>query len=204
MTERPKLKLLRPYDSDSPEFEIEQVERLLDKREFPNDREWALYQAKVFYEAFGDISKATKILEKELQKDPQNADILACLAECYSRSPEHYESALECCENALEINDMSDYVHTIKARVLIATGKPIDAYFSAMAALRVNSHNFEAGVYLGVVGFAIAESEHNLEEMEFSIQNLRTTQKLNPGSQLLANIIQKNQSKLDHIRGAKS
>lgn len=205
MAERPvELKLLRPYDKEAPEIDVEQQGKLLERRDFPSDRDWAIYEAKVFYEALGDVSKATEILERQLQKEPEDADVLASLAECYSRTPAQYKKARDHAERALAIDDQSDYAHTILARVHLATDKPIDAYRSAMNALVINSSNYEAGVYLGITGFAIAVAENDLGEMEFSIENLRATQSLNPNSNLLTKIIQENEQVLEAAKSKNS
>jgi len=195
-----ELRLLRPFDPQSPEFDTEQGGRLRDKWEFANDVEWTVYQAKVFYEVFGDVRKASELLEKALEGAPENADLLVCLAECYSRLPDKLENARELCTRSLAVNDQSDYSHTIMARVQVALGAPLDAYLSAIAALKVNSRNFEAGVYLGVVGFAIAMAENNIEEMERSIENLHLTLSLNPGSPLLQGIVTENDRQLAERR----
>ncbi|MFA6383628.1 MAG: hypothetical protein WCX17_04375 [Parcubacteria group bacterium] len=195
-----ELKLLCPFDSQYPEFDTEQVGKLRDQREFPNDREWAVYQAKIFYEVFGDVQKAVEILKEALQKNQQDADILACLGECYSRIMGSEELALDYCSKALAINNQLDYAYTIMARVQTRIGRPIDAYKSAMAALKINSLNFEAGVYLGAIGCAIALAENDEKEMELSIKNLRKTQRLNPSSQRLVKIIQENEEKLNQMK----
>jgi tetratricopeptide (TPR) repeat protein len=195
-----ELRLLRSFDPRCPEFDIEQAGRLRDKWEFANDLEWTIYQAKIFYEVFGDVQKASELLEKALKAAPESADLLACLAECYSRMPDKLEKAREYCTRSLAVNDQSDYAQTIMARVEIALGTPLDAYRSAMATLKLNSGNFEAGVYLGVVGFAIAMAEWNVEEMERSIENLRVTLSLNPDSPILQGIIAENERQLAAMR----
>jgi tetratricopeptide (TPR) repeat protein len=199
-TQLMELRLLRPHDQKCPEFDTEQVGKLRDKAEFSDDLEWTIYQAKVFYEVFGDAGMASELLKKALLDAPQNADLLACLAECCSRSPDKLEEARHICSMALKINDGSDYAHTIMARVQLALGLPMDAYCSAMAALKLNSHNFVAGVLLGVIGFAVAMAEKNIEEMERSIENLRVTLSLNSGSQRLQRIITEKERQLAEIR----
>lgn len=195
-----ELRLLRPLDPKSPEFDTEQGNRLRSRWEFANDVEWTVYQAKVFYEIFGDVRRASELLEKALDGAPKNADLLACLAECYSRMPDKLEKARELCTRSLAVNDQSDYCHTIMARVQVALGAPLDAYFSAMAALKLNGRNFEAGVYLGVVGFAIAMAEKDIEEVGRSIENLRVTLTLNPDSPHLQGIIAENERQLAEMR----
>lgn len=196
-----KLELLRPFDRESPELDIEAVTRLRDKCEFATDLEWDVYQAKVFYEGFGDAKKAVEILQKSLERHPGSVDVLACLAECYSRLPGEEKKALEMAQQALASGNQSDYPHTIMARVFLAMNRPIDAYQSAMASLKVNSKNYEAGVYLGVTGFAIAMAEGNVEEMEWSVKNLRITQRLNPDSKHLARILEKHERLLNEAKG---
>jgi tetratricopeptide (TPR) repeat protein len=193
-------RLLRPYDPECPEFEIERAGRLRDKWEFPDDLEWTVYQAKVFYEVFGDAPKASELLEKALRDAPEDADLLACLAECYSRMPGKLEAARHVCSRSLALDDQSDYAHTIMARVQAALGSPLDAYLSAMAALKLNSHNVEAGLYLGVVGFAIAVAEGDLGEIERSVENLRLTLSLNTGSQRLQSVVAEHERRLAEIK----
>ncbi len=191
-----ELRLLRPLDQHCPEFHTEQAGRLRDRWEFSNDLEWAVYQAKVFYEVFSDVQKASELLEQALEADPENADLLACLAECYSRLPDKLALARDFCTRSLARDGESDYAHTIMARLHAALGKPVDSYRSAMAALKLNTHNFEAGVYLGIVGFALAQAEGDTEEMARSMENLRITLSLNTGSPLLQDIIEDNERRL--------
>ena len=196
-----ELKLLRPFDQENPEFESDQDAcRLKDKWEFADESAWVIYQAKVFYESFGDPNRASELLEDGLKTALANADLLACLAECYSRLPAKLEEARRICDKSLAINDQSDYAHTIMARVNLALGEPFDAYRSAMAALMLNSSNFEAGVYLGAVGFEIAAAEGNVEEMKRSVDNLRLTLSLNPRSLRLQRIIVEKERRLAEFR----
>lgn len=176
-------RLMRPWDERCPECDSEAVCRLKERGEFSNDVEWTLYNAKVLYEVFGDVRKASEILRSGLERHPQEAALLACLAECYSRQSTTLQEAASVCQRTLELCPDCDYTHTIMARVQLAFGKPIEAYVSAMKALQANSLNFEAGIYLGTIGSAIAKAEGNLHEMEYSIANFRTTLSLNPGSQ---------------------
>lgn len=195
-----EFKLLRPFDKERPEIDQEPVDRLKERYDFNSDTDWAIYQAKVFYEVFGDVSKAKGILEEQLKCDSEDARLHFCLAECYSRNPASAEKCLEHCDAGLKIDPSSDYGHTIKARVELALQRPLDAYRSAMAALMINSLNFEAGVYLGIVGFALAASESDIEEMERSIENLRTTLSLNPKSKYLQNVIEEDERILASMR----
>lgn len=196
-----EMKLLKPWDRISPELDTEEVGRLKDRNEFDSELEWTVYQAKVFYEGFGDPKPAVDILEEALKKHPSNSDLMFCLAECLSRNSSTLESALEYCDKGLDLNNESDYGHTIKARIHLTKEDPIQAYISAMNALKINSRNFEAGVYLGVTGFAIAATEGNIEEMEYSVKNLKTTLSLNPTSENLARIIAENEKYLHQVKG---
>lgn len=196
-----EMKLLRPWDGISPELDIEEIGRLKDRYEFDSDLEWIVYQAKVFYEGFGDPKPAINILEEGLKKYPNSSDLMFCLAECLSRNNSTLESALDYCDKGLEVNDKSDYGHTIKARIHLTKEDSIQAYISAMKALKVNFRNFEAGVYLGVTGFAIAATEGNIEEMEYSVKNLKTTLSLNPACENLARIIAEDEKYLHQVKG---
>jgi hypothetical protein len=149
---------------------------------------------------FGDVTKASEILAAALERYPEDASVMACLAECYSRQPPTLREAFSLCQRVLELRPGCDYTHTILARVQLALGKPIDAYVSAMKALQANSLNFEAGIYLGTIGFAIAKAEGDIIEMEYSIANLRTTRSLNPRSQKLARIIADNEAELARMK----
>ena len=196
--------LRRPYDPNCPEFEAESVVRLKDRREFNNPSEWALYQAKVFYEGLGDTQKAIDILEQALPLDSENLEMLESLAECYSREPNHFEKALEYCQKALAVNSSADHAYTVVARVQAAQGNLDVAYQAAIAALKLNSRNVEAGIYLGVIGFAMAMGNHDLDEMEWSIKNLRLTQSLIPQSKRLAAIIAENERVLADYQSQKA
>ncbi|MBN1792406.1 tetratricopeptide repeat protein [Candidatus Woesearchaeota archaeon] len=192
MTDKPML----PWDRENPELETEETTRLKDRHEFSSELEWITYQSKVFYEGFRDINAATKILEDGLKKYPDQPDLLLGAAECLSRDKSQLKKALSYCQRGLKKDPDSDYGHTIKARIELAQEKPIDAYISAMNALKINSQNVEAGVYLGTIGFAIAEAEGNVEEMEYSIENLRITQRLCPGSKRIERIIAEDEKRL--------
>lgn len=198
-----ELRLMKPVDGVMEGVETEEVTRLKDKREFKSDSEWVVYQAKVFYEGFGDLESAIDILEESLRKESQNPDLMFCLAECYSRTPKRYQEALKLTKRGLGINKQSDYGYTIKARVEAALERHTDAYFSAMEALKINKYNYEAGVYLGTIGFAIAAEEGDVEEMEYSIENLKLTKRLFPESGRLTRIIEENEERLENFRMSK-
>ena len=194
------MKLLRPFDPESPDLDAEEVDRLKDRREFGSEAEWAVYQAKVFYEILGDTTKAIEMLEGVLASESDNSDLLFCLSECYSRNPDTLDKAWEYCGKGLERDAQSDYGYTIQARVHLAREQPVKAYQSAMNALKLNSGNFEAGVYLGITGFAMAAAEKDPREMELSIENLRTTLSLNPESRRLQQVIKENEQYLERFR----
>ncbi len=195
-----EMKLLRPIDGILADIEPEEVTRLKDRREFNNNAEWAVYQAKVFYEGFGDTEKAIEILEDARKAEPGNSDLIFCLAECYSRSEEGLDQAFKLCEKGVKIDNKSDYGYTIMARVQVAQQKPIDAYTSAMNALKINNSNYEAGIYLGSIGFAIAMAEGDIEEMQYSLENLRLTKKIFPDSARLDTIIKENEDYLKRFK----
>jgi tetratricopeptide (TPR) repeat protein len=157
-------RLLRPFDEQGIDYESEGVTRVKDQREFHDRTDRAIYQAKVLYEAFGDVEKAIEILESEQRRVPEDADEMFCLAECYSRRKDHLERVVELCTTGLAIDPSSDYGYTIKARAELALGRPIHCYRSAMEALKRNVENFEAAIYLGTVGFAIALANQDREE----------------------------------------
>jgi len=195
-----ELKLLRPFDkSDWEEVEGEEVDRLKDRWEFNSDTEWTIYQAKVFYEGFRDVKKAIEILEKGLEKDTQNSDILFCLAECYSRTPQS-EKALEYCTKGLEINSTSEYGYTIKARVEIDRKNFVEAYTSAMNALKINKYNYEAGICLGLSGFLLSARAGRIDAMEKDIENLKVTLHFFPESKKVQNLIGQAESYLNKLK----
>lgn len=194
-----ELKLLRPFDMQHPDIDQEPIVQLKDRQEFSCESDWVIYQAKVFYELFRDSGEAMRLLEARAKEDERDARIHFCLAECYSRDCGGLARSLDCCEKGLAINAKSDYGHTIRARVELSLDRPFEAYLSAMAALKLNSRNFEAGFYLGTIGFAIATSEGNVEKMKLSNENLRTTLSLNPDSASLTKIIVENEAILRKI-----
>lgn len=196
-------KLLRPFEKGVDQ-ECEGISRLKERSEFRDPTDWAIYQAKIFYEGFGDIEKAIEILEAEQTRVPQDANVMFCLAECYSRTSGRLVRAVELCTTGLSIDATSDYGYTIKARTQLALGRPIDCYQSAMEALRRNMYNFEAAIYLGIVGFAIARADENEEEMRLSIQNLRLTQECFPQSRMVARLIKENEMWLAEFLGTGS
>jgi tetratricopeptide (TPR) repeat protein len=189
-------KLLRPSDEQKVDYDSEEITQLKDRAEFSNPIDWAIYQAKVFYEAFGDVDKAIEILETEHGRVPHDADVMFCLAECYSRTKDRLERAVELCTTGLSIDRLSDYGYTIRARAQLALGRPIDCYRSAMEALKLRTDNFEAGIYLGTVGFALALADHDAEEMRLSIENLELTGTLFPQSKMVARLIKENEMRL--------
>ena len=189
-------KLIRPFGEHGMDYESEEITKLKDRLEFPNATDWAIYQAKVLYEAFGDVEKAIEILETEHNRFPQDANVMFCLAECYSRTKDHLERAVELCTTGLSTDVFSDYGYTVKARAQLALGRLIDCYVSAMEALKRRTDNFEAGIYLGTVGFAIAVANKDAEEMRLSTENLRITQKLFPGSRIVTRLIEENEMRL--------
>jgi tetratricopeptide (TPR) repeat protein len=189
-------RLLRPFGEQGVDCETEPVARLQAESEFTNPIDWVIYQAKVFYEGFGNVEAAIKILEQEHGRCPEDVDLKFCLAECYSRTADRLERAVELCSTALLIDATSDYGYTIKARAELALGRPIECYISAMEALKRNSGNFEAAIYLGNIGFAIALAERNTDEMQMSIQNLKLTQELFPESRMVRSLIHQNEMRL--------
>jgi hypothetical protein len=195
-------KLLWAFDKQGDEHDCEEVTRLKDQHEFTDRTDWAIYQAKVHYEIFGNIEKAIWILESEHSRVPRDASVMFCLAECCSRKKDRLLQALELCTNGLLVDASSDYGYTIKARVQRALGDPINCYRSAMEALKLNKRNLEAGIYLGVVGFAIALAEGDPEEMRSSIKNLRVTQTIFPQSRVVARLIEENEKRLGEFVGA--
>ena len=88
-------RLLRPLDAQGSDYKCEGVTRLKDRHEFSDLTDWAIYQAKVLYEGFGDIEKAIEILEAEQSRVPRDADVMFCLAECYSRASDRLVRAVE-------------------------------------------------------------------------------------------------------------
>ncbi len=192
-----EMKLLSSMDRSCSEHDFEEASRLKEPSEFESDLEWIVYQAKVFYEGFRDLGAATNTLEEGLQKYPSSSDIHFCLAECYSRKPDTLEKAISYCTKGLAIEPKSDYAYTIKARSEHGLGKMIPAYFSAMEALKINKYNFEAGVYLGVIGFAMALAEGNIEEMKYSVENMKITLSMNPDSTWFAGILKENETVLE-------
>ena len=158
-------RLLQPFHEQGIDYEPEGVTRLKDELEFRDQTDWAIYQAKVFYEAFGDLEKAIEMLESGQRRLPEDADVMFCLAECYSRRKDRLERVVELCTTGLAIDPSSDYGYTIKARAELALGRPIDCYRSAREALKRNVENFEAAICLGNVGFAIALADQDRQEM---------------------------------------
>lgn len=195
-----EFKLLQPFDKACPEFDQTSTQRLMERYEFDTHAEWAIYQAKVYYEIVNDVGKAVEVLKKQLSISPSDARLHFCLAECYSRMSGGSVNCLKECEEGLQLDAESDYGYTIKARAELALQRPIAAYESAIAALKINSRNYEAGFYLGTIGFAIAQAAGDIEEMRLSIQNLRITLSLNPDSTLLADIIAKDEEVLAKMR----
>jgi hypothetical protein len=70
-----------------------------------------------------------------------------------------------------------------------------------MSALKADGRNVEAGVILGMTGFAIAEVEGDEREMELSIENLKITQSLAPGSRRLKAIIENLRERVNLRKG---
>jgi len=186
-----EMKLLRPVDGLEGDVESEEVTRLKDRSDFNNPIEWAVYQAKVFYEGFRDIEKATSILEKALQEDASNPDLMFCLAECYSRREEKYARSLELCKEGLKIKE-SDYGITIKARVHYQKGELPKAYRAARLALMINLNNYEALLYHNVIGFQYASIERDVNRMKKHIENLEMAVKMFPESTRLKKILVEN------------
>lgn len=101
------------------------------------------------------------------------------LAEAHSAiDVEEWQQALRYLNEVLAVFPDDDRAHAIKARVHVRAKQPVEAYVSAMAALKSCSKNFEAGCYLGVIGFQLARADGDVEEMAHSVQNLKITQDL--------------------------
>jgi hypothetical protein len=70
-----------------------------------------------------------------------------------------------------------------------------------MEALKRNTYNFEAAVYLGVVGFALALAEGDEREMQLSLQNLKTTEERFPQSRLLSCLVEQHEARFTEFLG---
>ncbi len=113
------------------------------------------------------------------------------LAECYSAiDVQNWENAIKVLNEIIVEFPEEDRAHAIFARVHIRRGEPIEAYKSAMAALKSNPENFEAACYLGFVGFSLSKTENNLSEMAKDIDNLKQAQRLYPQCRDLAKLIE--------------
>jgi len=118
-----------------------------------------------------------------------------------------WQQALKYLDEILAVSPDDDRAHTIKARVYVRMARSDDtnrsnanAYLSAMAALKSNSKNFEAGCYLGYIGFHLFKAKGNFEEMAHSIQNLKSTQSRYPLPPL-AVIIRACETEVERLRG---
>lgn len=192
-------RLIKPFEPEQTDVAAEPVVQLKDRTAFSDPIDWVIYEAKVFYEVFGDIDSALATLERGHAEHPANMDITLCMAECCSRRPEQHARAVELCQKVLSQGPEGDCAYTILARVHAAAGQIVASYVAAMRALKLNSHNYEAGVYLGTMGFSIALAEGNAHEMACSLENLRLTQQHHPGGSRLAAIIAGHEQLLDQF-----
>ncbi len=198
------MRLYKSIDGICSGASAEKTGRLKERREFGSDSEYAIYQAKVFYEVFGNNAKAALLLEDALSRDDRaTEDLYISLGEVYSRFPEDPEKVsrgFDMCRKALEIDPESDDAYTIMARLHHIKGEFVECYLSAEKALKINLDNYEALLYHGSLGFAIAHQAGDIEEMQLSLENLRIAQKYYPESTRLEKIIAEDTAILEGLK----
>jgi len=112
------------------------------------------------------------------------------LAESYAAiDVKDWDNAIKYLDQILIEYPNEGRAHAIKARVFLRQGNLIEAYESAMKALKNNEYHFEAACYLALIGFSIAKAENNLVDMAKDIENFKIAQSLYPGSNSLAKLI---------------
>ncbi|MFH1371450.1 MAG: tetratricopeptide repeat protein [Planctomycetota bacterium] len=112
---------------------------------------------------------ALTCFQKEIEKNPQDADVWFCLGYCYGNLG-RYQDAMESYKQAIRINPDFDVAHSILGVTYIKLGRHQDAIESYKQSIRINPDDAEVHYNLGLAYGSIGRWQEALEAYKQAIR----------------------------------